>query len=325
MLIGCCALAQQPISALQRFELYGQAQGTTYTISYYDEKPRINQSAIDSIFAVIDRSMSLYKEGSLINQFNANDTKRIAMDPHMATVIKKSFAIHKESKGLFDITVKPLVSLWGFGPDKRQDLPDAAAITTAMKTVGMKKLRVRGKSLLKRIPFLQIDLNGIAQGYTVDVLHDYLMAKNITQFIVEVGGEIRAHGEKPDGTPFRVLVDRPESAGNTKSHVVELRNKAITTSGSYEKFRQVKDYTFSHHIDPRTGYPLKSSTIAVTVIAETAMDADAYDNVFMAMNPRDAITFANSKNIIDIYLLYLEEGQVKEGYSKGFKKYLLTD
>lgn len=325
MLIGCCALAQQPITALQRFELYGQAQGTTYTISYYDEKPRVNQSAIDSIFAVIDRSMSLYKKGSLINQFNANDTKRIVMDPHLATVIKKSFSIHKESKGLFDITVKPLVSLWGFGPDNRQDLPDAAAIATAMKTVGMKKLRVRGNSLLKRVPSLQIDLNGIAQGYTVDVLHDYLMAKNITQFIVEVGGEIRAYGEKPDGTPFRVLVDRPESAGKTISHVVELRNKAITTSGSYEKFRQVKDYTFSHHIDPRTGYPLKSSTIAVTVIAETAMDADAYDNVFMAMNPRDAITFANSKNIIDIYLLYLEEGQVKEGYSKGFKKYLLTD
>lgn len=325
ILIGCCAYGQQPISALQKHELYGRAQGTTYTISYYAPTASITQSSIDSIFAVIDQSMSLYKKDSQISRFNDPNTDKMKLDPHMLKVMKESFRVYKDSKGLFDVTVMPLVSLWGFGPKEVVDIPDTATIRETMEHVGMDKLRLSGKTLKKNAPKVEVDLNGIAQGYTVDVLHDFLLKKKIASFIVEVGGEIRAYGTKPDQSTFKVLVQRPEQAIGGSDHILELRNKAVTTSGSYEKFRKVKDYRFSHHMDPKTGFPIKSQIISVTVVANTAMEADAYDNVFIAMKPEDAISFANSKNIIDIYLMYLEEGTVKEAQSAGFKKYLLTD
>ncbi len=327
ILIGCCAYAygQQPISALQKHELYGWAQGTSYTISYYAPTASITQSSIDSIFAVIDQSMSLYKKDSQISRFNEPNTDKMKLDPHMLKVMKESFRVYKDSKGLFDVTVMPLVSLWGFGPKEVIDIPDSLTIRETMEHVGMDKLRLSGKTLKKKAPKVEVDLNGIAQGYTVDVLHDFLLKKKIASFIVEVGGEIRAYGTKPDQSTFKVLVQRPEQAIGGSDHILELRNKAVTTSGSYEKFRKVKDYRFSHHMDPKTGFPIQSQIISVTVVANTAMEADAYDNVFIAMKPEDAISFANSKNIIDIYLMYLEEGTVKEAQSAGFKKYLLTD
>ncbi len=325
ILIGCCAYGQQPISALQKHELFGRAQGTTYTISYYASTASISQTSIDSIFAVIDQSMSLYKKDSHISRFNEPKTGRMKLDPHMLKVMKESFRVYKDSKGLFDVTVMPLVSLWGFGPQEVVNIPDSATIRETMEHVGMDKLRLSGKTLKKKVAEVEIDLNGIAQGYTVDVLHDFLLKKNIESFIVEVGGEIRAHGLKPDQSTFKVLVQRPEQATGGADHILEIKDKAVTTSGSYEKFRKVKDYKFSHHMDPKTGFPIQSQIISVTVVANTAMEADAYDNVFIAMKPEDAISFANSKNIIDIYLMYLEEGKVKEAQSAGFKKYLLTD
>lgn len=325
ILIGCCAYGQQPISALQKHELFGRAQGTTYTLTYYSERASISQSSIDSIFAVIDQSMSLYKKGSNILKFNDPELMKMKLDSHMWTVMKESFRVYKDSKGLFDVTVMPLVSLWGFGPEKVVDIPDSSKVAETLKFVGMDKLKLSGKQLKKRVRGVQVDLNGIAQGYTVDVLHDYLLDQKIDNFIVEVGGEIRAHGSKPDQSNFKVLVQRPEQASGGSDHILELRNKSVTTSGSYEKFREVKDYKFSHHIDPKTGRPIKSQTISVTVVANSAMEADAYDNVFIAMKPDEAISFANSKNIVDIYLLYLEDGQVKEAQSSGFQKYLLTD
>jgi len=325
ILIGCWTYAQQPISTLQKHELFGRAQGTTYTITYFAPSTVISQLSIDSIFSVIDQSMSLYKKDSNILKFNDVKTSKMKLDPHMLKVIKESFKVYKDSKGLFDATVMPLVSLWGFGPKEVIDIPDSLTVKETLKVVGMNKLKLTGNTLKKKVNGIQVDLNGIAQGYTVDVLHDFLLANKIENFIVEVGGEIRAHGSKPDQSSFKVLVQRPEQAGEGTNYILEIDNKSVTTSGSYEKFRKVKDYKFSHHIDPKTGYPLKSQIISVTVIANTAMEADAYDNVFMAMKPADAISFANSKNIIDIYLMYLEEGQVKEAYSSGFHKYLLTD
>lgn len=325
LLIGCFGYSQQPISSLQRYEIFGKAQGTTYTISYYYPSEVIQKTSVDSIFNVIDKSMSLYIPESKISEFNSLSSKQIKLDPHIYKVLKSAFYVNKDSKGLFDITVKPLVELWGFGPQKLRDLPDSNQVKATLKTVGMDKLKFSGKTLKKMVRGVQIDLNGIAQGYTVDVLHDFLLKKKIKNFIVEVGGEIRTHGQKPNNESFKVLIQRPESTSTNSTFVVELTNKSITTSGSYENYRQVENYNFSHHMDPRTGYPLRSKIISVTVIANKAIEADAYDNVFMAMSPKEAVSFANSKNIMDIYLLYLEEGVVKEAFSSGFKNYLLTD
>ena len=323
--IGCCAYAQQPISNLQRYTIEGTAQGTTYAVSYYAEDEEVSKLQLDSIFQVIDASMSLYDPNSLVSQFNNNVVSELQMDQHMKTVIKKSFEVNKQSNGIFDITVKPLVSLWGFGPEKVTGIPDSNLVQSTLAYIGMDKLRMKGNKLMKKDKRVAIDLNGIAQGYTVDVLYDFLKSKKITSFLVEVGGEIRTYGFKPQNETYKILIQRPDEAKEQRNHIISLHNKAVTTSGSYEKYRTVNNYRFSHHMDAKTGYPLKSTIITVTVIADKAMDADGLDNVFMAMKPAEAVAFANAKNKIDIYLLYLDQGIVKEAYSKGFTKYILTN
>lgn len=324
LLFGCWTKHQQPNSALNKHQLFGNAQGTTYTITYYHPTSVITKTAVDSLFEVIDKSMSLYRADSKISQFNQSDVKALDVDLHMSKVMKKSFEVYRASAGRFDVTVKPLVALWGFGPNGATDLPDSLTIQRALSQVGMDKLSLRGRQLQKKVEGVQVDLNGVAQGYTVDVMYDYLRAQEIESFIVEIGGEIRAYGRKPDGQSYKVLVQRPEEMGDVEDFIVELDDRSITTSGSYEQFREVEGYRFSHHMDPRTGRPLISKTISVTVIAAEAIDADAYDNVFMAMDPEEAIAFANSQNKIDIYLMYLDQGQVKEVYSDGFSRYILT-
>lgn len=325
MLFGCWCYAQQPNSALNKHEIFGTAQGTTYTITYFHADPIISKSSVDSVFQVIDESMSLYLDSSQIVRFNQSDTDQLALDEHMSNVLKKSFEVYEKSEGRFDVTVKPLVALWGFGPDGPSELPDSVTVRQTLERVGMDKLELKGNILQKIIPGVEIDLNGIAQGYTVDVLYDFLRDQKVESFIVEVGGEIRTLGLKPDGQAFKILVQRPEHISEGEDFILHLIDKSVTTSGSYEQFREVDGYRFSHQIDPIGGYPLASSTISVTVVCEEAIDADAYDNVFMAMDPREALEFANSENKIDIYLMYLDEGVVKEAYSKGFSKYLLTN
>ncbi|MGO1520086.1 MAG: FAD:protein FMN transferase [Sphingobacterium sp.] len=325
MLFGCWCYAQQPNSALNKHEIFGTAQGTTYTITYFQADPIVSKTSLDSIFHVLDESMSLYLANSQIVRFNQPGTDQLVLDEHMRKVLEKSFEVYKKSKGRFDVTVKPLVSLWGFGPDGPSKLPDSLAVQQALERIGMDKLKLKGNNLQKITPGVEIDLNGIAQGYTVDVLYDFLRAQQLQHFIVEVGGEIRTSGHKPGGQPFKILVQRPEHLAEGDDFILHIVDKSVTTSGSYEKFRDVNGYRFSHHMDPKTGYPLSSSTISVTVVSEEAIDADAYDNVFMAMDPAAAIEFANSENKIDIYLMYLDEGVVKEAYSEGFSKYLSTN
>lgn len=325
LVFGCCCFAQQPDSTLDKHQLSGSAQGTTYTVTYYHASPIISQTAIDSIFQAIDKSMSLYDTESQIVRFNRKSTSEMVLDPHMTTVMKKAFEVYEKSEGLFDVTVNPLMSLWGFGPEGPNELPDSLAVQDALTRVGMDKISLNGNVLTKNTPGVEVDLNGIAQGYTVDVLYNYLLGQQLEHFIVEVGGEIRASGRKPDGDSFKIWVQRPEGISSQDGFVIELTDQSVTTSGSYEQTREVDGYRFSHLMDPRTGYPLQSSTVSVTVIADQAIDADAYDNVFIAMDPEEAIEFANSENKIDIYLMYLDEGTVKEAYSTGFSKYLLTN
>src|SRR5690606_38167801 len=245
--IGCCAFAQQPISGLQRFNLEGYAQGTTYAVSYYANDEQVKKAQLDSIFQGIDQSMSLYKPNSIISKFNSDTNSEIVMDNHMQAVLKKSFKINKLSRGIFDITVKPLASLWGFGPEKTVGIPDSNVVKEALTYVGMDKLKIRGKQLRKKDNRVEIDLNCIAPGYTVDVLYDFIQSRKIKSFLVEVGGEIRTYGYKPKEEPYKILIQRPDEAKEQRNYIIALHNKAVTTSGSYEKYRTVDNYRFSHH------------------------------------------------------------------------------
>jgi thiamine biosynthesis lipoprotein len=194
-LLACCFF-EAPIQ--QEFTIQGLAQGTTYQIHYFADSAKASKRNIDSILLKIDSSMSLYKNYSLISQFNRSE-KGIRLDNHFITVIKKSITISKDTKGLFDITVAPLVQLWGFGPTAIEAYPDSSTVLHTLKNVGMKNLILKGAELKKKKPLVTIDLNGIAQGYSVDVVAGYLDQLGITSYIVEIGGEVFVKGHKPGG------------------------------------------------------------------------------------------------------------------------------
>lgn len=319
LLCGCYANGQHS-SVLNSYVLSGRAQGTTYQIKYY-AKEEISKQEVDSILKVIDRSMSLYDPTSAICKFNDTDVSRIEMDDHMRKVVKASFKTYKETDGYFDITVYPLVKLWGFGPEGVRKDPSLKEIDSVKRIIGINKLRVRGNQLIKRDKHVSIDLNGIAQGYTVDVLAEHLEAKGIQNFLVELGGEIRTRGRKTNG-PFVVEIYRPKNVGVDHVYKVCLQNKAITTSGSYERQRKIVNKTVSHHMNPLTGQPLESAVVSATVIARTAMEADALDNYFMYLAPQEAIKFANKREGIEVYLVYFEDNTFKELQSSGFNNYI---
>ena len=179
----------------QKHTLTGLTQGTSYNISYYSINKKIEKSVIDSILAVIDSSMSLYKPYSLINKFN-NSKQGVEIDDKFRIVLKKSLQVYDDTQGLFDITIAPLVQAWGFGVKEIDDYPTPSAIETIKKCIGSNLLKLNGSHLIKAKPCVKIDMNGIAQGYTVDVVADYLLDRGITRFVVEIGGELRIKWNK---------------------------------------------------------------------------------------------------------------------------------
>lgn len=315
MFLSYCAYAQQP-----KFVINGQAQGTSYSIQYYAAESVVSNVEIDSILNVIDQSMSLYDDQSLICNFNRADTG-LELDEHMASVVRKAFDIYEISEGMFDISVMPLVDLWGFGPNRIKAFPSQHAIDSVLQFVGMDKLVLEGNRLSKKDKRVQIDLNGIAQGYSVDVLAHFLESRDVENYLVELGGEIRAKGYKDVNAPFEIAIESPQGAENS-TVVLQLTDKAITTSGNYRRAYDYEGRRIHHHINPRDGYPIQNNIVSVTVVAPTAMEADAYDNVFMALPLEKGLALANRLKDVEIYIIYKENEQFKEISSVDFSDYL---
>ncbi len=312
------------------YTITGFAQGTGYSLRYYAEEERVRKAEIDSLLQQIDASMSLYKPGSLINQFN-DATQHLRVDNGFRVVMQKSFEIYHNTGGRFDITVAPLVQLWGFGPVPVQSFPDSTEIRETLKQVGMNKLKLKRNVLYKSNPKVRIDLNGIAQGYSVDQVAGFLKGRGIRSYMVEIGGEVVARGVKPDGTGYRIGIEGPlpeSGVGKVETaafrHVLELKRGAITTSGNFNKYLKYKGGRISHLINPKTGYPLDNPMISVTVYAEDAITADGYDNALMAMDVEEAMAFVKKANLEAYFIYHKPDGQVADTLTSGFKKLLVN-
>ncbi|TCD08568.1 FAD:protein FMN transferase [Pedobacter frigidisoli] len=310
---------------VRQYKINGFAQGTDYAIMYYATDSLATKPGIDSLLNKIDLSMSLYKKGSLINQFNLAG-KQIKIDHLMSDVLKRSFEINRDTKGIFDITVAPLVQAWGFGPKENTKEPSSSEIKSILECVGMKNLKLKNGSLTKTKPCVTIDLNGIAQGYSVDLIAEYLEKKGVKNYVAELGGEIRIAGPKPDGTPMKIGIEGPDKDDiPVIRHIVAVNSGAITTSGSYRKFHQSGKKKISHLINAQTGYPLDNEMISVTVYAKDAITADGYDNALMGMHLNEAMKFVNDRKNLEAYFVYHQsDGAVADTLTKGFKK-LLTN
>lgn len=331
-----CLLLLLPLlfkSGEQRlYSIHGYAQGTDYNLRYYSDAERVSKADVDSLLAEIDASMSLYKPNSLINQFNRSEWG-LPIDAAFLSVMQKSFEVYKASEGRFDVTVAPLVQLWGFGPDRIQQFPDSSKVKETLGRVGMWHLELDGDVLYKNHPGVSIDLNGIAQGYSVDLIAGYLKACGINSYMVEIGGEVVVHGGKPDGSGYRIGIEGPlpeagvlSNAGGVSDfrHVVELKHGALTTSGNFNKYLKYKGAKISHLIDPRTGYPLNNRMISVTVYAEDAITADGYDNALMAMGSiEEAMAFAGKAKLEAYFIYHRPDGSLADTLTTGFKTLLV--
>lgn len=321
--------ALRPARIPETYRITGQAQGTTYAITYYADQKLVGKTQADSIFKSLDASLSIYQPGSLVSRFNESETG-IEMDRHLACVVEKSMQVYRATGGLFDITVYPLVRAWGFGVKATDAMPDSAAIHRLLPCVGSDKLKVEGRRLVKTAPCVQIDVNGIAQGYSVDVLASFLEARGIANYMVEVGGEIRTKGRKlPDNEPMKIGIETPSSNefdAPAIREVISIGDGAVTTSGSYRKFRESGGMRLSHIIDPKTGFPVQREIISATVVAPEAITADGFDNALLAAGIDGAFEILRAHPGMEAYLIYRKpDGTVADTASAGFGRYVVAE
>lgn len=289
-------------------QLKGFTQGTTYAITYFDKENRNFLEPIEGILESIDSSMSLYRDNSVISEFNRSQTG-IVIDTLLAKVINLSLKISDETDGAFDITIGPLVKAWGFHM-KRGEMPDQEIIDDLLKYAGHNMIELKSLSLSKAFPEVIIDVNAIAQGYTVDVLADFLESNGVTNYLVELGGEVRTLGKSPRGKRWLVGVDKPEDnaiPGENFQVIISLSGESLVTSGNYRKFFVKDGRKYSHTIDPETGYPVNHSLLSATVIDRTAARADALATAFMVMGLERAKQWLALHPEVEAYLIFSDE------------------
>jgi thiamine biosynthesis lipoprotein len=286
----------------------GFTQGTTYSITYESLDSLYFKNDVEVILANFDTSLSTYNQFSLITKINNNESNKT--DFHINTVINKSEEIFNISKGAFDITVAPLVNAWGFGFKNKEEITNAK-IDSILDFVGFNKICLNGNSITKIDPRIMIDVNAIAQGYSVDVVADFLEEQGINNYLVEIGGELKTKGANKKGKDWRIGIDKPfdnnNLPGETLQAIIKLSNKSLATSGNYRKFYERNGIKYSHTIDPKTGYPVTHSLLSTTVIANDCITADAYATTFMVMGLEKAFELAQSLPDIEAYFIYSNE------------------
>ena len=278
--------------------------GTFYSVSYFCEEGNNYQAEIDSLFHHFNQSLSYYVPVSKISRINRNETDRA--DGYFLTVLERSLEIAEQTNGAFDPTVSPLVNAWGFGFDQPQTMTDAV-IDSLKRLTGFQNVSIDGSRIVKDIPELQFDFNAIAKGYAADLAGLLLETKGITTYMVEIGGDLLARGLKPDGTGWRIGIEKPAEhmyAQQEWAFLVELHNRALATSGSTRKYYEKDGQRFSHTIDPTTGRPVDHNLLSVSVFANDAMTADAFATAFMVMGLDRSKEFVENREDLDAFFIY---------------------
>ncbi|MBJ7879113.1 FAD:protein FMN transferase [Gelidibacter salicanalis] len=283
----------------------GEVFGTTYGVQYYSED-RVNfQREFDSLFQVINASMSTYQADSDISKINHNEA--VTVDSHFQTVFNASKRIYEATEGVFDPTIGVLVNAWDFGPEGTIVALDSLKIDSLMLTVGLDKVSLKKNSVFKENPNTFIDFNAIAKGYGVDVIANFLERQNIMNYLVEIGGEIRCKGQNFENQkPWRVGVELPHfDAEQSILKAITLYDEAMATSGTYRKFKTDSlGNRYSHIIDTKTGYPSKTNLLSISVISKDCMTADAYATAFKAMGIEKVKAFTAIHPELKVFLIF---------------------
>ena len=326
LIIGVSACQQTNYEILA---LNGLTMGTTYSVKInadnaFVEKNQISDD-IDEILSEINQSMSTYiKESELsnINFSTISDWQSISDD--LFEVIDHAINVSLKTNGAFDITIAPLVNLWGFGPDKFQDkIPTDEIVELTKKNTGYKKISIDKslKKISKLDPNLHIDLSGIAKGFAVDKIARYLDKRGFKNYLVEIGGELIGKGLNKDNEIWQIGIENPDNNSDTIKRIIQLKDMAMATSGNYMNYFEKDGIRYSHTINPVTGKPIKHKLASVTVLDNSAMNADALATAFMVLGSEKALSLANNLEIA-IYLIIKDGKRFEEKYNDYFIPYL---
>jgi thiamine biosynthesis lipoprotein len=303
----------------------GFTQGTSYHITYESRKGEQLQAQVDSLLAEFDTSLSIYNPKSIITRFNRNEEGVVA-DERFTEVFNKSAEVNQRTGGAFDITVGPIVNAFGFGSGDTLNV-DSAMIDSLRHYVGMEKVRLENGKLIKSDPHVILDVNALAQGYSVDVVCDFLEHKGIRNYLVEIGGEVRAKGINEARVRWRVGIDKPEEGNNIPGAdleaIISLKNRSLATSGNYRKYYVKNGIKYVHTIDPHTGYPVISNLLSATIVAKDCMTADAYATACMVIGVDKSIELLKINKFLEGYLIYADEkGNFRIYVTPGLKKFI---
>jgi len=311
-----CGAAEERLTRLA-----GATMGTTWAVQVVDLPPALDRGRLEADVAAVLRGiearMSTWDAASELSRFNAADsTDWFAVSADTRAVVAEALRVSRVTGGAFDVTVGPLVELWGFGPGGREGprrRPEPEAVQAALERVGWRWLETRADppALRKRRPGLRVDLSAIAKGFAVDAVADRLASAGPTDFLVEVGGELRARGRNLDGTPWRLAVERPRSAEPAPPCLLELADGAVATSGDYRNAFEQDGVRYAHVIDPRTGRPAESRVAAATVVAPTAMEADAFATALLVLPPDEGLRLAEREGLAARLLVRDDAGWVE--------------
>ncbi|WP_353718027.1 FAD:protein FMN transferase [Dyadobacter sp. 676] len=294
----------------------GEAQGTTYHIRYFDPQNRNFKHSIDSILGEFDKCLSLYQPDSELSVFNRT-SRHTFRSPWFYEVLNKSKEIYETTGGAFDPTIMPLWEAYGFGIKKNVN-PENVNVDSLLQLVGFKQIEFDQKEIRTK-PGVKLDFNGIAQGYSVDILGAFLKSRHIHRFMIEIGGEVVCSGIKNGGKAWVTGIENPLKP-NAFAATVQLTNRAMTTAGNYHNHITRNGITYNHIINPRTGAMEQTELLSVTVFAKDAITADGYDTAFFVMGLEATKTFVKNRKDIDVYMLYTnEEEQLMSFASDGIK------
>ncbi|TWT39537.1 FAD:protein FMN transferase [Blastopirellula retiformator] len=301
-----------------QIEISGRTMGTTYSVKFFpptnDFDPTGLQQEIDRRLVEINQQMSTYIPDSELSRFNQSKAGDwFPVSTELAEVVSLAKQINHDSDGAFDVTVGPMVNLWNFGPDHHPEkIPSDEAIAAALANIGDDKLEVRldPPALKKSVDGLYVDLSAIAKGYGVDKIAELLLELNRRSFMVEIGGEVRAGGTKPNGAPWRIAIEKPIPGARSIQEIVELSQLSLATSGDYRKFFEANGQTFSHTIDPKTGKPLAHTLASVSVLHADCASSDALATTLMVLGPDQGYNWAEEQELAVLFLIRGKDGPV---------------
>ncbi len=331
VLLICAAVAlwqrqQQP----QLHDFRGFTMGSTWSARIVGP-PGLNVVAlradIEAQLGELDRQLSAYRKSGELAQLNREPVGQWrALPRHLAGVIRFGQHLHDESGGTFDLTVKPLVNLWGFGAAQpRTQLPSDAEIAAALARLGSDRIEISADgSRIRRLADVEIDVDAIAPGYTADVIAAWLTRRGLPNHVVEIGGEVHVDGHRPDGTAWRLGIERPIVAKGDIEQVMAVTDCGVATSGDYRAVEEINGKHYSHTIDPTTGWPAQHHLTSVTVVAPTTLAADGYATTLMVLGEDRGMAWANAHGLGVYMIIRAVNGTLNERYNAVFAPLLVA-